>query len=188
MDQSDGGVRVTFKAHLGNGRAGHKRIRKGRSPRKPKEDAPPIPRIARLLALAHHFDDLIRDGIVRDYAEIARLMGVSRAHVTHIMDLLFLAPDIQEEILFSTAGPEGGTGVSSKHIRRVVAEAEGTSSGTPGRTYTRLQCSSARRCGTRSPPWRRASQTTGSFATWSKAAPSGACTVSPSTRKARGTD
>ena len=123
MGQSEGSVRVAFKAHLGSGRAGHKKIRKGRSPKKPKEDAPRIPRIARLLALAHHFDELLRAGVVRDYAEIARLMGVSRAHVTHIMDLLFLAPGIQEEILFSTVGPKGGDVLSPRRIRRVAAEA-----------------------------------------------------------------
>ena len=41
------------------------------------------------------------------------------------MNLLFLAPDIQEEILFSTAGQEGGAAVSLMRIRRVVAEAGG---------------------------------------------------------------
>ncbi len=59
-----------------------------------------IPRISRLMALAIHFDGLIRDGKVRDYAEIARLGHVSRARVTQIMNLLMLAPDIQAEILF----------------------------------------------------------------------------------------
>ena len=43
---------------------------------------------------------LIDDGVVRDYAELARLGHVSRARVTQIMNLNLLAPDIQEEILF----------------------------------------------------------------------------------------
>ena len=124
MGQSDGSVRVAFKAHLGSGRAGHKRIRKGRSPKEPREGAPSIPRVARLLALAHHFDELLRAGVVRDYAEIARLFNVSRAHVTQVMNLLFLAPDIQEEILFSIAEPRGGAVPSPRCIRRVAAEPE----------------------------------------------------------------
>jgi hypothetical protein len=37
------------------------------------------PRLACLLALAHRFEQLVRTGAVRDYAEIARLGGVSRA-------------------------------------------------------------------------------------------------------------
>ena len=41
----------------------------------------------------------IQQGVVKDYAELARLGQVSRARVTQIMNLLNLAPDIQEEIL-----------------------------------------------------------------------------------------
>ncbi len=68
------------------------------------EDAAPVttdraPRVARMLALAHHWRGLIRDGVVKDQAALARLVGVSRARVTQVMDLLYLAPDIQEEIL-----------------------------------------------------------------------------------------
>ena len=38
-----------------------------------------VPRVARLMALAIHFDGLVRSGAVKDYAEIARLGHVSRA-------------------------------------------------------------------------------------------------------------
>jgi hypothetical protein len=60
----------------------------------------PIPRIARLMALAIRFEGLLRDGTIRDYAELARLGRVTRARMTQIMKLLDLAPDIQEQILF----------------------------------------------------------------------------------------
>jgi hypothetical protein len=43
---------------------------------------------------------LIRTGQVRSYAELARLGHVTRARVCQIMNLLQLAPDIQEEVLF----------------------------------------------------------------------------------------
>lgn len=59
-----------------------------------------IPRIARLMALAIRWDGLIRDGAIKDYAEIAALCRVTRARVTQIMNLNLLAPDIQEAILF----------------------------------------------------------------------------------------
>ena len=59
-----------------------------------------VPRIARLMALALRFEQLVRSGAVRDYAELARLGPVSRARITQIMNLLNLAPEIQEEILF----------------------------------------------------------------------------------------
>lgn len=57
------------------------------------------PRITRLLALALKFDGLIQQGVVKDYAELARLGQVSCSRVTQIMNLLNLAPDIQTEIL-----------------------------------------------------------------------------------------
>jgi hypothetical protein len=73
-------------------------------PRPPKlpADLPKgtIPRISKLMALAHHFENLRRLGVVTDYADLARLGGVTRARMTQIMSLLNLAPDIQEELLF----------------------------------------------------------------------------------------
>jgi hypothetical protein len=59
-----------------------------------------IPRIARYMALAIHFEDLIRRGIVTVYADLARLGHVTRARVTQIMNLRLLAPEIQEAFLF----------------------------------------------------------------------------------------
>ena len=59
-----------------------------------------VPRIARYMALAIHFEDLIRQGVVTDYADLARLGHVTRARVTQIMNLRLLTPHIQEELLF----------------------------------------------------------------------------------------
>jgi hypothetical protein len=52
------------------------------------------------MALAIRFDRLVCSGKVKDYAQLARLGHVTRARVTQIMNLLNLAPDIQEKILF----------------------------------------------------------------------------------------
>ena len=59
-----------------------------------------VPRIARLLALAHKLDGLLRHQDVPNYAALARLGHVSRARICQITNLLHLAPDIQEAILF----------------------------------------------------------------------------------------
>jgi hypothetical protein len=59
-----------------------------------------VPRVSRLMALALKFDTLIRAGAVTDQAELARLGHVTRARVSQIMNLLHLAPDIQEALLF----------------------------------------------------------------------------------------
>ena len=60
------------------------------------------PRVTRLMALAVKYQRMVDAGELRDYADIARLGYVSRARVTQIMNLLNLAPDIQEALLFPT--------------------------------------------------------------------------------------
>lgn len=85
--------------HYSSTTHGRKRLRAGRA----KQPVPPkdsVPRISRLMALAIHFDGLIRSGVVRDSADLARLGGVSRARITQIMNLLNLAPELQEALLF----------------------------------------------------------------------------------------
>jgi hypothetical protein len=61
------------------------------------------PRIARLLALAHKLEVMVRSGEIRDYAQLARLGHISPARLTQIMTLLHLAPTIQEYLLFLSA-------------------------------------------------------------------------------------
>ncbi len=51
------------------------------------------------MALAIKFQDMADCGEVRDYADLARLGYVTRARLTQIMNLLLLAPDIQEAII-----------------------------------------------------------------------------------------
>ena len=51
------------------------------------------------MGFAVHFDGLLRDGIVSSQSELSELAQVSQPLVTKIMNLLHLAPDIQEEIL-----------------------------------------------------------------------------------------
>ena len=68
------------------------------------------------MALAIRFDQLIRAGEVGDYAELARLAHVTRARITQIMNLLMLAPDIQEAILFL---PRVERGRDPIHLRQL---------------------------------------------------------------------
>lgn len=58
-----------------------------------------IPRISRYMALAIHYEELIRKGVITDYADLARLGHVTRARVTQIMNLRLLVPYIQESLL-----------------------------------------------------------------------------------------
>jgi hypothetical protein len=61
---------------------------------------------------------------VQDYANLARLGHVSRARVSQIMDLLLLAPGIQEEILFMEPVVEGDDPVCERQSRAIVAVAD----------------------------------------------------------------
>jgi hypothetical protein len=78
--------------------------------------------VAKLLALAHRFERLIESGEVRDYAELARLGRVTRPRLTQIMNLLNLAPDIQEAILCSPPVVEGYDPLTERQLRPLVAE------------------------------------------------------------------
>ena len=59
-----------------------------------------VPRVSRLMALALRLQELVRTGVVADYATLARLGHVTRARISQIMNLLNLAPDLQEALLF----------------------------------------------------------------------------------------
>lgn len=59
-----------------------------------------LPQITRVLALAIHLDNLIRQGDAKDYADIGRLSCLCRERVSQIMRLNYLAPDIQVELLY----------------------------------------------------------------------------------------
>ena len=95
--------------------------RRGGRPAKPKvpTGVPCIPRITRLMALAIKFQEMIDRGEVRDYADLARLGYVTRARITQIMNLLLLAPDIQEEILNLAASVENTT-LAERQVRSIT--------------------------------------------------------------------
>ena len=91
---------IEREVHFQRRRHGRKELRDGAAPACASLPPGRVPRVARLLALAHRFDGLIRTGAVRDFAELARLGRVTRARISQVMNLLNLAPAIQEEILF----------------------------------------------------------------------------------------
>lgn len=58
-----------------------------------------LPRVTQVLALAIQFQDMIERGEARHYADLARLGCLTRERMSQIMELIWLAPDIQKEIL-----------------------------------------------------------------------------------------
>jgi hypothetical protein len=110
-------------------RAKFKLARRGRSGQRVVEASPSIqpatgrvPRIARLMALAIRLDGLIRSGVIKDQAEVARLGRVSRARVSQIMNLLHLAPDIQAQLLFLPPVEEGRARIIIADLQSAAAE------------------------------------------------------------------
>jgi hypothetical protein len=101
---------------------GRKELESGAEPPAPTPGR--LPRVARLLALAHRLEQLVRTGVVKDYAEAARLGHVTRARISQIMSLLYLAPDIQETILFLPRVERGGDPVVLHELLPIAAAAD----------------------------------------------------------------
>jgi hypothetical protein len=79
------------------GHGGRKELKDG-----PAAPAPPpgrVPRISRLMAMAIRLEEQVRTGVVGSYAELAAVGRVTRARVSQILNLVNLAPDIQEALL-----------------------------------------------------------------------------------------
>jgi hypothetical protein len=64
---------------------------------------------------------MLARGDVKDYAELARLGHVTRARLTQLMNLLNLAPDIQEQILFLPPTTNGRDPIAEWMVRPVGA-------------------------------------------------------------------
>ena len=58
-----------------------------------------VPRIARLIAFAHHLDAQIRAGTYTGMADAARKLSLSRGRLTQILNLTLLCPEVQSEIV-----------------------------------------------------------------------------------------
>jgi hypothetical protein len=78
------------------------------------------------MALAIRFEELLRKGEVKDHAQLARLGHVSRARITQIMNLLNLAPDIQEALLFLEPMRSWRDTLSERVCRDMIQEPEWT--------------------------------------------------------------
>jgi len=94
-------------------------VRKKAKSRQAQPVPAPLPRVTRLMALAIRFECLLRKGVVKDYSDLARLGGVSRARITQIMNMRNLAPAIQEQLLFL---PAEDRPVHERALRRIAGE------------------------------------------------------------------
>jgi hypothetical protein len=83
-----------------------------------------VPRVSKLLALAHRFERLVAEGQVKDYAALARAGHVTRARMSQILSLLELAPDIQENVLFLPRTERGRDPIQMRHLLPIARIAD----------------------------------------------------------------
>jgi hypothetical protein len=81
-----------------------------------------VPRVARLMALAIHFDGMLRKGVVADQSELAEICNVTQPRMTQIMNLLHLAPDIQEDLLHLSTVDRGRDTITERDLRPLTAQ------------------------------------------------------------------
>ena len=94
--------------------------------RKPAPPKPPacepgrVPRVARWLALAIRLEARLADGTLADAATVARDAQVTRARVSQVLNLAFLAPDIQEAVLGLPRVAAGRDPVTLGDLQRIA--------------------------------------------------------------------
>ena len=90
----------------------------------PSCDRPPgkgrLPRVTPVMALAISFKDMIQRGEGRDYADLARLGCLTRERMSQIMELVWLAPDIQHEVLELPPTATARFPISEVAVRRIA--------------------------------------------------------------------
>jgi hypothetical protein len=80
-----------------------------------------IPRVSKLMALAIRFDQMLVNGEIASMSELARLAHVSQPRMTQIMNLLHLAPDIQDELLNLPPVQAGEDPITERDLRPITA-------------------------------------------------------------------
>jgi hypothetical protein len=78
------------------------------------------PRVARLVALAHRLEGLVRSGAVTSYGELACLSYITPPRLSQILLLAQLAPTIQEYVLFLSAEDDGL--ITELGLRKIARE------------------------------------------------------------------
>jgi hypothetical protein len=74
-----------------------------------------------MMALAIQFQDMIQHGEARDYADLARLSCLTRERTSQIMELVWLASDIQREILEFPPTRAARFPISEVAVRRIAS-------------------------------------------------------------------
>ena len=129
-------VRRNF--HVATVDKGGRQIRSGIAPLSPTVGR--LPRLARIMALAIHFERLLARGAISSQADLARAGQVSCARATQILDLTNLAPDIQEQLLHLPVYKTGRAPMTERQIRHISLEPNWEEQ---RKLFERLNCNSS---------------------------------------------
>ncbi len=113
----DSVAKIHFRLHSTKRPEGEK----GRSDSQDSGDGR-VPRVTQVMALAVQFQDMLQRGEARDYADLARLGCLTRERMSQIMELIWLAPDIQRELLECKPTHTTRFPISEVAVRRIAAE------------------------------------------------------------------
>ena len=108
---------VNRSFHVQPPRDGSKSLADGKAPTRPRGR---VPRITRLLALAHRCRDLVRAGVIINQSELAHYGQISTTRMSQIMWLDNLAPDIQEQILALPRTVQGRDAILEREVRPIA--------------------------------------------------------------------
>jgi hypothetical protein len=115
--------RITVECNirfLRRGRGFRKEFVNGAEPPPQVVETGRIPRVTRLMALAIRLEQLLRSGQIASYAQLAELGHVTRARLTQIMNLLVLAPDLQEQLLFLPRVERGQRSILLRQLQPIA--------------------------------------------------------------------
>ena len=112
---------ITSSVNFSRAARGRRRLQSGSPPQIPVRPPGRVPRVARLLALAIRFEGRVRSGALANYSAIAQLGYVTRARVSQIANLINLAPDIQEAILYLPLTERGRDPVHLRQLQPIAA-------------------------------------------------------------------
>lgn len=85
-------------------------------------DSGRVPRISRLMMCAVLLDHKLRSGVFENQTAIAARYRLTKMAVTRLLQLLLLAPDIAEEIMFLPAVEEGADPIKPRQVRPITQE------------------------------------------------------------------
>ncbi len=109
-------VEIQFRLHATRRQSGRTGSSDG-----PHSGTGRLPRVAQVVALAIQFQDMLQRGEAKDYADLARLGCITRERMSQIMELVWLAPDIQQEILEFPPSGAARFPISEVAVRKVAS-------------------------------------------------------------------